>query len=111
MSVRWIPCAVWQSAQTGAVSLPAALVVPWMPTLYLSRTPEWHDPQVAGMFARNDRAVVSSVPRMSCLPWQSAQAGAAAARPAFSLAHEWMLSWYLEPSSSWQLAQATFASV
>ena len=89
VSARWMVCAVWQSVQTGAASLPFFSALPRArPGRNVRSTPCGTMPQVAGMFARKTRAVLSSVPRMSCVPWQSAHAGAAAVSPAFSFAHE-----------------------
>ena len=93
-SCCWIACALWQSVQPGAASMPSWRILPCIPFMYASRCGLWQAPQVSGTFARFVRLPGSLLARMLCAPWQFVHVGAEpCAAPCSAL--PWMLSWNL----------------
>src|ERR1017187_8036470 len=65
-----IACAVWQSVQTGAFNLPAAIAFPCAPSSKSASILAWQLPQVFGMLDLNVGLAGFVWLRMPCDPWQ-----------------------------------------
>ena len=111
VSARWMACAVWQSAQTGALRV-ALLQRRGVDALsYVALMPVWHVPQVAGHSrpvdaARPDRCAAG------CRACRGSRRRPARrpVRPSLSPRRECCRDTSTR-SSSWQLAQLTVASL
>ncbi len=112
-SCLWISCALWQSLQPGAASMPCWRSLPCLPPVNRASTSAWQVPQVSGTRARLMRLAGSPLARMSCAPWQSVHSGAnllCGPLPPTSL--PCTLSWYFLPTlPPGSLAFATYASL
>src|SRR5579859_5887127 len=86
--------AVWQSEQTGAFILPAAMALPCAPSMYSTLILAWQVPQVLGLLALNVGLLGLLRLRMLCEPWQLWQL-AATSRPSLFSAKPWIESTYL----------------
>ena len=67
--------ASWQSLHSGPPSLPSFQSWPWALSVHADRMNSWQLPQVSGLFARQVFDSGLSLHLMSCVPWQSVQAG------------------------------------
>src|ERR1700759_2598224 len=101
-----MPCAPWQSAQTGASASPLASAAPWTLLLNSSATGEWQMPHVSGSALRYsvDFGLISSC----ALPWHPPQSGAAT--PLFAAAPCTLRS-QAAASESWQVEQTGLATL
>ena len=97
LSCTWIACALWQSVQPGAASMPSCRNLPCMPLPYASRSGLWQLPQVSGMRARETLLRGSDFGWMLWVPWQSVHSGADIAAADLS-ALPWILSSNLPPT-------------
>ena len=71
-----MPCAEWQSAQTGARGSPFCTSPPWRPPTYCRLMPSWHSPHVSASDRRCTLLADSLLVAMSCAPWHETQLGA-----------------------------------
>ena len=82
---------VWQSEQTAALPGFSTFLRPCTLVAYVSATPTWHLPHVAGMLARLTVEPGSLAGSTPCAEWQSEQV-AAIGRPDLVSARAWVES-------------------